>query len=193
MPVTKWSCQPRCVWPRAQCCFQDSILQNCVFSGTPRGQTWGLCPGICFRQINAWRRSHSKKEKTTSRLFKGKDLNVQAHCTATCMRKCPQQLHQGSIMEMSGARNRSPLNSYNSDSTHSSGMSNPGPLVWSLRVQGRLQKTLSPTRLKCLRIWGRGQWDNAERFTIKLEFFPRRKYLWKGKPSSWQNLNPLDS
>lgn len=143
MPVTKWSCQPRRVWSQAQCCFQDSILQNCVFSGTPRGQTWGLCPGICFRQINAWRRSHSKK-KTTSRLFKGKDLNVQAHCTATCMRKCPQQL------EMSGARNRSPLNSYNSDSSGELLLSNPGPLVWSLRVQGRLRNTLSPTRLKCL-------------------------------------------
>ena len=63
MLVTKWSCQPRRVWSQAQCCFQDSILQNYVFSSTPLGQTWGLWPGICFRQINAWRRSKPFQKK----------------------------------------------------------------------------------------------------------------------------------
>ena len=45
--------------------------------------------------------------KTTSGLCKGRDLNTQAHCTVTNMRKCPGQLYQDSIKEMNGTGDRS--------------------------------------------------------------------------------------
>ena len=54
-------------------------------------------------QIDQCMKKKQAFPKTTSGLCKGRDLNTQAHCTVTNMRKCPQQFYQDSIKEMNGA------------------------------------------------------------------------------------------